>query len=108
MSHFAKVENGIVTSVIVADDETIKSFEGNWIKTSYNTYRGINLFGGIPLRMNYAGVGFSYSEELDAFIPPRPYNSWLLNPKTCLWEAPVSAESDLHVWNEDVLSWVLP
>lgn len=90
MSHFAKVENGIVTQVIVADQDFINSGAvGNpsdWIQTSYNTYGGVHRNGGVPLRKNYAGVGFTYDAVRDAFIPPKPSESATFNEDTCLWE----------------------
>jgi hypothetical protein len=108
MSHFAKIENKIVTQVIVADEDFISSCDGEWIQTSYNTYGGKHKLGGTPLRKNYAGIGYSYSPELDAFIPPKPYESWTLNNDTCLWSAPTPMPTDgkLYKWNEPTLSWI--
>jgi hypothetical protein len=112
MSHFAKLENGIVTQVIVAEQDFIDSGAvGNpsdWIQTSYNTHGGVHLLGGVPLRKNYAGIGFEYNAELDAFIPPKPFNSWLLNQETCLWYSPVEMPLDgkAYKWDEDTLSWI--
>ena len=90
MGSFAKVENGIVTNVIVAEQDYIDTLEDKdlWIQTSYNTYGGVHLLGGTPLRKNYAGEGYSYDSERDAFIPPKPFASWILNEDTCLWESP--------------------
>ena len=109
MSHFAKVENNIVTQVIVAEQDVIDSglFGTGWIQTSYNTRGGQHMLGGTPLRKNYAGVGFTYDADKDAFIPPQPYPSWTLNNDTCLWEAPTAYPTDNKVydWNEDTLSW---
>ena len=109
MSHFAKVENNIVTEVIVAEQDVIDSglFGTGWIQTSYNTRGGQHMLGGTPLRKNYAGVGFTYDADKDAFIPPQPYPSWTLNNDTCLWEAPTAYPTDNKVydWNEDTLSW---
>lgn len=115
MAHFAKVENGIVTQVIVAEQEFINSGAvgnpENWIQTSYNTYGGVHLLGGTPLRKNYAGIGFSYNAEIDAFIPPKPleYESWVLNEEKCIWEPPVERPDDgnLYYWNEELLEWAL-
>ena len=115
MAHFAKVENGIVTQVIVAEQEFINSGAvgnpENWIQTSYNTYGGVHLLGGTPLRKNYAGIGFSYNAEIDAFIPPKPleYESWILNEEKCIWEPPVERPDDgnLYYWNEELLEWAL-
>jgi len=109
MSHFAKVENNIVTEVIVAEQDVIDSglFGTGWIQTSYNTRGGQHMLGGTPLRKNFAGVGFTYDTNKDAFIPPKPFNSWILNDDTCLWEAPVPYPTDdkVYNWNEDTLSW---
>lgn len=111
MAHYAKVENGIVTEVIVADADFINSgYVGNpalWIQTSYNTQGNVHLLGGTPLRKNYAGIGYSYNEELDAFIPPKPFNSWLLNEDTGLWYPPVNRPDDgkYYIWNETILDW---
>ena len=92
MSHFAKVENGIVTHVIVAEQDFINSgLVGDpsiWIQTSYNTYAGEHRLGGTPLRKNYAGLGYTYDSERDAFIPPNPFPSWILDENTCLWNPP--------------------
>jgi hypothetical protein len=113
MSHFAKIDNNnIVTQVIVAEQNFINSgMLGNpskWIQTSYNTYAGQHPEGR-PLRKNYAGIGFTYDNVRDAFIPPKPYSSWLLNEETCLWESPTPYPNDgnVYVWNEDTTSWDL-
>jgi hypothetical protein len=91
MAHFAKVNNGIVVQVIVAEPELFETFvdtsPGEWIQTSYNTYGGVHTQGGTPLRKNYAGIGFTYDTEKDAFIPPKPEGDWVLNEDTCLWES---------------------
>ena len=110
MAHFAKVLNGSVTQVIVAEPEFFNSFvdtsPGEWIQTSYNTRGGQHLNGGTPLRKNYAGIGFTYDRERDAFIPPQPYTSWVLNEDTCLWEAPVAKPTDgVFEWDESSVSW---
>lgn len=109
MAHFAKVEDGIVTQVIVADQDVIDSglFGDGWVQTSYNTYGGQHPEGR-PLRKNYAGVGYAYDAERDAFIPPQTFPSWTLNEDTCLWDAPSPYPDDgkLHGWDEDTLSWV--
>ena len=110
MAHYAKVSNGIVTQVIVAEPEFFDSFvdtsPGEWIQTSYNTQGGVHLNGGTPLRKNYAGIGFTYDTEKDAFIPPKPFESWLLNEEFCLWEAPTPMPEDgLYDWDEATLSW---
>jgi hypothetical protein len=124
MSHFAKVENGIVTSVIVAEQEFITSgVVGDpslWIQTSYNTRGGIHYQpnSNIPsedqsksLRKNYAGIGFQYDQQRNAFIPPKPieFPSFILNEQTCLWEAPIPYPNDgkLYNWNEQNQTWEL-
>jgi hypothetical protein len=110
MSHFAKVENGIVTQVIVAEQDVIDSglFGTGWVQTSYNTAGGVHKNGGTPLRKNYAGIGFTYDSGRDAFIPPQPFTSWGLNESTCLWEAPTPYPTDdkRYTWDEATTSWV--
>ncbi len=109
MAHFAKVEDGIVTQVIVAEQDVIDSglFGDGWVQTSYNT-RGGEHPEGTPLRKNFAGIGYAYDVERDAFIPPQNYPSWLLNEDTCLWEPPVPHPNDgkVYRWDEDTLAWV--
>lgn len=109
MAHFAKVEDGIVTQVIVAEQNVIDSglFGDGWVQTSYNTYGGQHPEGR-PLRKNFAGVGFTYDAERDAFIPPQAFPSWTLNEDTCLWEppAPYPSNGSLHRWDEETLMWV--
>ena len=113
MAHFAKVENNIVTQVIVAEPEFFDTFvdssPGEWIQTSYNTHGGIHTLDGTPLRKNYAGVGFTYDVTKDAFISPQPYASWTLGEATCLWAAPTAHPDDglRYTWNEDTLAWDL-
>jgi len=113
MAHFAKVNNGIVIKVIVAEQEFIDNMidnePGKWVQTSYNTYGGVHQLGGTPLRKNYAGIGFTYDKDKDAFIPPKPFNSWTLNETTCLWEAPVAYPTDgqNYTWNETNQTWDL-
>lgn len=90
MAHFAKVEDGIVTQVIVAEQDVIDSglFGDGWVQTSYNTFGGQHPEGR-PLRKNFAGIGYTYDADRDAFIPPRPEgDGWILNEDTCLWEQP--------------------
>jgi hypothetical protein len=112
MSHYAKVSNGIVTQVIVAEADFFKTFvdssPGEWIQTSYNTHGGIHLNGGTPLRKNYAGIGYTYDKVKDAFISPQPFQSWILNEESCLWEPPVPMPIDekQYVWDEAVVNWV--
>ena len=111
MAHFAKVVDGIVTKVIVAEPEFFDTFvddsAGEWIQTSYNTHGGQHTLGGTPLRKNFAGIGFTYDREKDAFIPPQPFASWILNETTCLWEAPVAYPDDEkeYIWNESITNW---
>jgi len=111
MSNFAKVVNGIVTQVIVAEAEFFDTFvdssPGQWIQTSYNTHGGQHPENR-PLRKNYAGIGFTYDAEKDAFIPPSPYASWILNEDTCLWESPISLPNDgkSYNWDEAQLQWI--
>ena len=97
MSHFARVNaKGIVEYVIVAEQDFIDTLPDatSWVQTSYNTRGGVHLLGGTPLRKNYAGVGYSYDKQLDAFIPQKPFSSWTLNEETCLWDAPVPYPND--------------
>jgi hypothetical protein len=111
MSHFAKVIDGIVTEVLVIEQDVIDTgMFGDpvlWVQTSYNTFGGQHPEGR-PLRKNYAGVGYTYDAERDAFIPPQPFASWTLNEDTCLWDAPVAYPDDgkPYAWDEDTLSWI--
>jgi hypothetical protein len=112
MAHFAKIENGTVTQVNVIDEDYFAEnretrYTGTWVQTSYNTQGGVHLLGGTPLRKNYAGIGYTYDEARDAFIPPKPFNSWLLNEDTCQWDAPVAYPTDgkIYTWNEDNQEW---
>ena len=120
MAHYAFLdESNIVTEVIVGKNEGEEgtdwevhygNFRGQTCKrTSYNTSGGVHLLGGVPLRKNYAGIGYTYDGARDAFIPPKPYPSWLLDEATCLWEAPVPMPSDggRYRWDEATTSWVL-
>lgn len=121
MAHWAEIDqNNIVSRVIVVDNNDpngdegyqwlMDSLGGTWIQTSYNTYGGVHTGGGTPLRKNYAGVGFTYDSLRDAFIPPKPYPSWILDDATCLWDAPTPHPDDLenkYVWEEDSQSWVI-
>jgi hypothetical protein len=109
MAHFAKIEEGIVTEVIVAEQEYIDTLEesSKWIQTSYNTYGGIHRLEGTPLRKNYAGVGYTYDFGRDAFIAPQPFPSWILNEESCIWEAPIPYPNsyDAYGWNEEDQTW---
>ena len=110
MAHYAKVENGVVTQVIVAEQEFIDSavLGHGWIQTSYNTHGGQHTQGGTPLRGNYAGIGYTYDQTNDVFYAPKPYASWSLNESTWTWEAPIPIPTDgkKYQWNEDSKSWV--
>ena len=111
MSHFAKVLDGKVVQVIVAEkeffDTYVDSTPGEWIQTSYNTQGGVHKLGGTPLRGNYAGIGYTYDATNDVFYAPQPYPSWILNNTTWLWEAPVAMPTDgIYEWNEATTSWV--
>lgn len=111
MGHFAKVVSGTVTQVIVAEPEFFDTFvdssPGEWIQTSYNTYGGEHRLGGTPLRKNYAGIGYTYDQTRDAFIPPKPFPSWTLDEETCLWNPPVALPNDgkHYTWNESTQQW---
>lgn len=124
MAHYAKVLNGLVTQIIVAEPEFFETFvdssPGEWIQTSYNTRGGVhyNPETGEPsadqskaLRKNYAGIGFTYDKQKDAFIPPKPYASWVLDDETGLWNAPVAKPANdpdnfiIYRWDEPTVSW---
>ena len=109
MAHFAKIVDGLVTNVIVAEQDFIDTQSGTWVQTSYNTYGGVHSDGGTPLRKNFAAIGYTYDSTADAFYAPRPYASWTLNSGTCLWEPPTARPSDAtnrYVWNEGATAWV--
>ena len=112
MSHFAKVENGVVTQVIVIEQDVLNlghwGDPASWVQTSYNTAGGVHKLGGTPLRKNYAGIGFTYDAVRDAFIPPKPFASWVLNEDTCLWDAPTPMPTDgkMYTWDEPTTAWV--
>ena len=115
MSHFAKVENGVVVQVIVAEQDVIDSgiFGHGWVQTSYNTHGGQHP-NGTPLRKNYAGIGYTYDSQRNAFIPPQPFPSWVMSEETCLWSSPVPYPTDVgtaenpkrYNWDEATTSWV--
>ena len=107
MSHFAQIENGIVTQVIVAEQDFIDTLEGQWVQTSYNT-RGNQHPEGRPLRGNYAGIGYVYDSENDVFYEAQPFPSWTLNQLTWLWEPPVPRPTDAksYNWDEETKAWV--
>ena len=128
MASFAKIWlNGRVIEVVSVVNDVIKDSSGIereelgiqflnelygwpiWKQTSYNTVGGVHQLGGTPLRKNHAGIGYTYDEDRDAFIPKKPYNSWILNEQTCNWEAPVAKpdNENLYRWNEQNLNWEL-
>jgi len=136
MASFAKIENNIVTTVVSVVNEVLKDSNGIeqeqlginflktlynepntiWKQTSYNTNGGIHLLGGTPFRKNYAGIGFTYDETKDAFIAPKPFNSWILNEDTCLWNSPIVVpkltqeqkdNNQYYKWNEEIQNWEL-
>lgn len=117
MSYFAKVENGIVVEVIAAEQEVIDSglFGTGWLQTSYNTHGGVHYGqdgqpdGGIALRANYAGIGYTYDEVNDVFYAPQPYPSWTISAPTWVWQPPVPYPNDgkMYIWDEETQSWVL-
>jgi len=126
MAHFAKIENNLVTQVIVAEQDFIDSLpdSNQWVQTSYSMRGGVyydqpsntpaedqSVIQNDPARMrkNYAGIGYTYDESRDAFIPPQPYPSWTLNEETCLWDSPVPYPTDgeRYIWNEETTSWDL-
>jgi len=129
MASFAKLDNNIVINVVSVVNEVLQDSNGVeqeqlgidflkklynepnaiWKQTSYNTRGGAHNNNGIPFRKNHASIGYTYDEEKDAFIPPKPFDSWILNENTCLWEAPVNKPEDgnRYVWNEQTLSWEL-
>jgi hypothetical protein len=128
MASFSKIGlNSKVIAVVSVNNEVLKDSSGIereelgiqflnelygwpiWKQTSYNTVGGIHSNGGIPFRKNHAGIGYIYDEDRDAFIPKKPYNSWILNENTCLWEAPVIKPNDgnMYNWNEQIQNWEL-
>jgi hypothetical protein len=128
MAHFAEIDNtGTVVRVLVVPDEQESrgqeflakdlNLGGTWVQTSYNTKSGEHKDGKAPLRKNYAGVGYTYDARLDAFIPPKPFPSWILDQDTCNWNPPVAAPEINHevypdkfqlpIWKEETRSWEL-
>ena len=128
MASFAKIGlNSKVIEVLSVNNEVLKDSNGVeqevngidfltkltgypvWKQTSYNTIGGVHSLGGTPLRKNHAGIGYTYDEDRDAFIPKKPFNSWVLNEQTCNWEAPIAKPQDdnMYRWNEQTLSWDL-
>ena len=130
MAHFCKLGVGnIVEKVVVVSNDVATTEQAGvdflnnlygtndvWKQTSYNTYGGVHKLGGTPFRKNYAGIGFTYDQTLDAFIPPKPFNSWVLNETTCTWEAPIPIptltqeqinNNNYYEWNEQNKTWYL-
>tara|TARA_X000001382_G_scaffold77268_1_gene54083 strand:- start:5465 stop:5812 length:348 start_codon:yes stop_codon:yes gene_type:complete len=111
MAHYAKVVDGKVTQVIVAEADFFDTFvdtsPGEWIQTSYNTLKGVHQTGGTQLRKNFAGIGFDYDRTRDAFIPPKPFASWVLDEDTCVYEPPTAYPTDgkMYEWDEDNTTW---
>jgi hypothetical protein len=115
MSHFAQIDsNNIVTQVLVIEQDVVDTGlfgePSSFVQTSYNTHGGVHALGGTPLRKNYAGIGYTYDIVRNAFIPPKPFSSWILNEDTCQWEAPVVYPTDgnIYNWSEETLSWIIP
>jgi hypothetical protein len=114
MSHFAKLdENNVVVFVTVGRQEDdgkeakLSARTGDVYKqTSYNTRGGVHVLGGTPFRKNFAGIGYTYDAQRDAFIPPKPFNSWVLDEDTCLWQAPIPKPDGEYTWDEETLAWV--
>lgn len=128
MAYFAELNpNNMVLRVLAVANDMIKDEQGNeqeqigidflkslfgsetiWKQTSYNTSGGVHTQGGTPLRKNYAGIGYTYDSTRDAFIPPKPYNSWVLNETSCLWGAPTPMPNDgkIYSWDEETTTWI--
>jgi hypothetical protein len=112
MAHYAYLdENGIVTSVIVGKNENDGGVDWEAYygakRTSYNTHGAVHSSNGVPFRKNYAGIGYTFDIQRDAFIPPKPYPSWILDEETCLWNPPIQYPNDgkLYTWEEETISW---
>ena len=122
MAHFAKLDenNIVITVLVISDSDAPTEAEGEafcknlfkvtntFKQTSYNTQEGVHLLGGTPFRKNFAGIGYEYDSSRDAFIPPKPFASWVLDESTCVWEAPVARPNDgkYYDWNEENRQWV--
>ncbi len=119
MAHFAEIDesNTVVRVLVVPDAQEGRGQEyladdlglgGTWKKTSYNTQAGVHALGGTPYRKNYAGIGYTFDAEKDAFIAPKPYASWVLDEATCNWEAPVAMPTDdkMYRWDEETTNWI--
>jgi len=115
MGHYAKIEQEMVVEVVVADEDWVAKQEGEWLQTSYNTRGGVHYGpdgqpdGGVALRKNYAGAGMFYDRTRDAFIYKKPYQSWILNEDSCLWQAPVPYPDDgkNYRWDDVAQQWAL-
>ena len=123
MANFCKLGIGnIVEKIVVVSNDIATTEQAGvdflnnlygtndaWKQTSYNTRGGVHKLGGTPFRKNYAGIGWKYNQTKDAFISPKPFNSWILNEETCLWEAPVALPDteNRYTWNEETTSWDL-
>jgi len=112
MPHYALLNNNIVVQVVVGSGDDLESYYAELMgltckRTSYNTRGGVHVGGGTPFRKNYAGIGYAYDAERDAFIPPKPFPSWVLDEAFCLWGAPVAMPDDgnMYNWNESTLGW---
>ena len=116
MAHYAILDsNNIVVAIIVGKDEN-ELVDGNFIdwesyyggkRTSFNTYGNVHLLGGVPFRKNFAGIGYTYDFSIDAFVPPKPFNSWILNQETATWHSPIpKPEEGEFYWNEETLTWI--
>lgn len=112
MAHFAKIVDNIVTEVIVAEQDFIDSGAvgdpSQWKQTSYNTQGNVHRLGGEPLRKNFAGVGYLYVPEIDGFVPPKPFISWVLDEESGAWNPPFEKPNDgkNYIWNEESLNWI--
>jgi hypothetical protein len=111
MAHFAIVENSTVLNVVVAEQDWIDQLDPitreSYIQTSFNTRKGVHVLGGTPLRKNYAAIGYTYDRERDAFIPPQPSSTWILDEFTCTWEPPIPCPGDEYAWDEKNQIWYL-
>ena len=125
MAHFAEINvlRKVIRVLAVDNNDTLdrdgnedesvgakylaKAFKGTWLRTSYNTIKGVHRLDGVPFRKNYAGIDYTYDETRDAFIPPKPYPSWILNEETCIYDPPIAYPDDgkLYDWDEETKSW---
>lgn len=115
MAHFAEIDqsNKVVRVIVCGEDTGGQAFllqlGGTWVQTSYNTSMGLHSLGGAPLRKNYAGIDYTYDAGRDAFVPPKPFPSWVLDEVTCCYTAPVAhpVEGGPYRWDEEILSWIV-